>query len=231
MILNIPHSGTNVLNYPISQDDINLGTDWFTNELFQHQNSDCVVQEHSRFIVDCERLPNDTEPLFKDGYGIIPTKDFNGSELTFSIDSDIAMKIYHNHHEQLNKLTRFILCYIPVVFVVDCHSFGEHQIKDKSKNFDFCFGYNADFDNLEMLENMIVLVESNGYTVGINEPFGNAIVPNEYYGNESVKSIMIEVNKSLYLTDNFQRSDKFTETQNIINQLLDIISNEEASYN
>ena len=56
MILNIPHSGTNVLGRNISQHEIDRGTDHFTDELFFHSNADRVVQEHSRFIVDCERL-------------------------------------------------------------------------------------------------------------------------------------------------------------------------------
>ena len=195
MILNIPHSGTNTLDFDISEHDVNRGTDWFTDELFHRVNTDQVVQKHSRFIVDCERLPDDIEPLFKDGYGICYTKDFDGNKLTIALpDKAEMMNIYNDHHLALNKVTNFILCYIPVVFIIDCHSFGDDQIVS---DVDFCLGFNDDFSNFAMLEKMKDYLEKHGYKVGINNPYSNAIVPSQHYGNKLVKSIMIEVNKRL----------------------------------
>lgn len=228
MILHIPHSGTDTLGFNISQHDINRGTDWFTDELFWHTNSDCITQKHSRFIVDCERLPDDIEPMVKEGYGICYRKDFDGNDLNIELPKkEDMLKIYQEHHLALNKATNFILCYIPVVFIVDCHSFGDDQIKS---DVDFCFGFNDDFSNFDMLEKMKKHVEQRGYTVGINDPYSNAIVPSQHYDNESVKSIMIEVNKRLYLTGGYQKSEGFEKTKTVINQLLEIISQEENRY-
>lgn len=75
------------------------------------------------------------------------------------------------------------------------------------------------------------LLELKGYKVGINNPYSNAIVPSQFYGNELVKSIMIEVNKRLYLTDKFEKSDNFLKTKTTITELLEIISTEEENYN
>ncbi|ALY07022.1 putative N-formylglutamate deformylase [Vibrio phage vB_VmeM-32] len=230
MILHIPHSGTDTLHYPIRRNQIELATDWYIDELFCHENSDRIVQTHSRLIVDCERLPDDIEPLHKYGQGIVPTTDFYGNKLKFVIDREYAMRIYNEHHQKLNALVRKTLCYIPTVFVVDCHSFGIHQIPDKRENFDFCFGYNDDFNNFEMLDEMIEYLKNSGYSVGLNKPYSNAIVPSEFYGNESVISIMIEVNKKLYLTDDYKKSDNFENVKYIVKQLLNIISKEEVSY-
>ena len=146
-------------------------------------------------------------------------------------NKDELLKIYNDHHQKLNFETRKILPYIPVVFIVDCHSYGDAQIKS---DIDFCLGFNDNFDNFEMLEKMKNHLEKNGYKVGINTPYSNAIVPSQFYGNELVKSIMIEVNKRLYLdnqnTEDFCKSDGFERTQEVITELLEIISQEENSY-
>jgi N-formylglutamate amidohydrolase len=39
MILHIPHSGTDTIGRNIEQKDIDELTDWFTDELFEHENS------------------------------------------------------------------------------------------------------------------------------------------------------------------------------------------------
>jgi N-formylglutamate amidohydrolase len=230
MILNIPHSGTNTLDRNIKRFDILRGTDWFTDELFWHYNTESIVQKYSRFIVDCERLPDSIEPLLKDGYGICYTKDFNGNDIDVP-NKEEMIKIYNDHHKELNFKVRRILPYIPVVFVVDCHSFGYEQNK---ADIDFCIGFNADFNNFELLKRIKNLLVSKGYKVGVNDPYSNAIVPSEYYGNEDVKSIMIEVNKRLYLknqnTEDFEKSEDFEKTQKVITELLELISKEEVSY-
>jgi N-formylglutamate amidohydrolase len=230
MILHIPHSGTDTLDRNIKRIDIIRGTDHFTDELFWHRNTECVVQTHSRFIVDCERLPDDIETLLKDGYGICYTKDFDGNDIGVH-NKDEMLKIYNDHHKELNSKTRKILPYKPVVFVVDCHSFGYEQNK---ADIDFCIGFNDDFIEFEMLEEIKSLLVSKGYKVGINNPYSNAIVPNQYYGNDLVKSIMIEVNKRTYMknqnTEDFGKSDDFEKTKNVITELLEIISLREMHY-
>ena len=230
MILHIPHSGTHTLDRNIKHEDILRGTDWFTDELFQHINAERVVQKHSRFIVDCERLPDEIEPMLKDGYGISYNKDFDGVDIEVPNKNEM-MKIYDDHHAKLNFETRKALTYVPTIFVVDCHSFGDAQIKSE---IDFCLGFNSDFNNYSMLNKIQEHLELKGYKVGVNEPYSNAIVPNEYYGNDDVKSIMVEVNKRLYLdnqnTESFSKSKCFEKTKTVINEVLDIISQEEVNY-
>lgn len=227
MILHIPHSGTNILDRKVKPEDLINYTDWFTDELFSHQNTDRIVQKHSRLIVDCERLPDEIEPLYKEGFGICYEKDFDGNDIDVP-DKEAMLEIYRQHHVKLNKLTRKTLCYIPVVFVIDCHSFGDMQIKS---DIDVCLGFNDDFNEFDMLDEIKTLLEQNGYKVGINTPYSNAIVPNQLYGNEAVKSIMIEVNKRLYLKNGNEKSENFDKTRDVMTQVLDIISTHEERYN
>jgi N-formylglutamate amidohydrolase len=99
---------------------------------------------------------------------------------------------------------------------------------------DFCIGFNNDFIEFEVLEEIKSILVSKGYKVGINNPYSNAIVPNEFYGNDSVKSIMIEVNKRTYLknqnTVDFGKSNDFEKTKNVITELLEVISLRENYY-
>lgn len=45
--------------------------------------------------------------------------------------------------------------------------------------------------------------EFEGYDIGINTPYSGSLVPIEYYEkNYNVKSVMIEINKRLYLKFN-----------------------------
>jgi len=60
-----------------------------------------------------------------------------------------------------------------------------------------------------------------GYTSVVNEPFAGTIVPMEYYHtNDNVKSIMIEVNRSLYM----KNSSEYAKMKGIITNLINIIN-------
>jgi len=64
----------------------------------------------------------------------------------------------------------------------------------------------------------------NGFSYAINEPFNGTIVPRHFYEkNKKVQSIMIEVNKRLYLTDDYQKSSRFDEIKGHIDTILDNI--------
>ena len=203
MILHIPHSGID--GHDLTEEMI-LVTDWYTDELFFHENSDRLVQNVSRIICDCERLPE---------------------EITHY--DEHAKQIYDEHHTKLNKLTSKMLCYIPTVFVVDCHSFNDFQRKS---DVDFCLGFNHDFTDFDLIKQLTAYIESEGYKVGVNDPYRNAIVPSQYYNNKNVKSIMIEVHKRNYLKSHMGniKSENFDKLATVINNVLDIISQKELSY-
>ena len=226
MILHIPHSGTDTIGRNISDADIIRGTDWFTDELFWHYSSESLVPKISRFVVDCERLPDEIEPMFKKGYGICNTRSFDGIPMVVK-DKKSLMNIYNQHHQKLNFLTRKMLPYMGKVFVVDCHSFGDEQ---KLTDVDVCLGFNDDFNNFQLLEEIKTYLESCNLQVGINTPYSNAIVPSDFYSDERVKSIMIEVNKRTYLDvedTKVSKSENFIYMKEILNSVLDLISQEE----
>jgi len=223
MILHIPHSGTELLGRDISQKDIDYLTDWYTDELFSHENSERIVQKVSRFVCDVERLPDDKETMHKKGQGICYTKGTYNNDIIVKDKEYIIENIYKEHHKELNEITRKTLTIIPKVVIVDCHSFTP-SLGDP----DICIGIN---DNLnkpdkKLINDIVNYINKENLTNKINDPFSGAIIPSDFINNNKVQSIMIEVNKNLYLngTGSIEKNDKFIEIQKIITNILDIIS-------
>ena len=224
MILHIPHSGTDTLGRTINKSDINNLTDWFTDELFVHQNSDRLVQKVSRFVCDCERFPDDIEEMFLQGQGICYTKGTTNNKIEVINKEMIISKIYNEHHKTLNRLTKTTLSYIPKVVIVDCHSFTP-----KYGDPDFCIGVNMDTPS-ELIDSVVTFIKNKGFSSEINHPFSNSIVPSDFNNDDRVISIMIEVNKELYLDTKFKKNKEFYKIQRIISEILEVISEFELSF-
>jgi len=221
MILHIPHSSTNTIGRDIEQRDIDELTDWYTDKLFEHPNSDRVVFNVSRFVCDVERFLDDQELLEKVGHGICYKKGTYNNDIQVFDKHDIIENLYKPHHKKLNDITRKTLTMIPKVIIVDCHSFTPRD----SNQPDFCIGTNADTpDNIvEQIKNYL---ESKKYNVGINKPFAGALEPSDFIDDCRTFSIMIEVNKNLYMNN----KKDFNKTKKTINEVLNIISDYECFY-
>ena len=195
IVLNIPHSSS-VFPDGVSsgweegiQKEIERWTDSYTDRLF-HTNMENVVSvvfPYSRFYCDAERL--DGDPLEKEGRGIIYT-NFNGISRTGLTDeerSDI-MRLYHEHKKMVSEQIISDNC-----LLIDCHSFPGDL-----SDIDFCIGYNDDWSKPDdaVIDTVSKYFTELGYKVGINEPYSNSYSPKTEY---EYKSLMIEVNKNVYL--------------------------------
>ena len=212
MILHIPHAGTNTLGRDIEKFDIDELTDWHTDKLFCHPNSDSLIQDVSRFVCDVERFPDDQEEMFKLGQGICYTKGTRNNDIVVIDKEYIIENIYNKWHIELNKTVEKQLLYKSPIVVVDCHSFP-----DKKGYPDFCIGTTEQTPN-ELVE--LVKLFLKDYDVKINYPYSGSMIPTNYIGNKNVISIMIEVNKRLYMSN----KGDFDKTKHLIYQVLDVIS-------
>jgi hypothetical protein len=60
--------------------------------------------------------------------------------------------------------------------------------------------------------------------LGIDEPYAGSIVPIKHYQqNRQVKSIMLEINRGLYLDTSYSRGPHFREIQRVIYDFLAMI--------
>lgn len=232
MILHIPHSSTYIPeDIKFLKQDINADlfrmTDHFTDELFDVSATDVVKFGVSRLVCDVERLLHD-EPMEEYGMGVCYTNDSFGKKLrNVSIDERqrIIDEYYVPHHDLLQQKVNFALCYFENVAIVDCHSFSNEQLphEEEGPRPDFCIGTDYFHTPDDMLEDMYTYLIDNGYTCEINHPFAGTIVPLEHYQkNKNVLSVMIEVNRSLYM-DGPSKSDDFDKTKGVIKDLLNIV--------
>ena len=225
IVLNIPHSSLNGIaearwnNWPSMTEKFMDWTDLYTDVLFApdpakfdiESQFDIHVFPYNRFFIDAERLIDD--PLETAGQGIIYT-DFEGHHRELTPEEKARLeRIY----------VRFIAGFSKSLFasshdtlLIDCHSFPSRLAPD----VDFCIGFNDNWSRpSESLISVIKnILESNGYKVGVNTPYSNSLTPvTAFY-----KSLMIEVNKRLYLDETTHTmTPQSTELTAMINQLYD----------
>ena len=78
-----------------------------------------------------------------------------------------------------------------------------------------------------MIEISVSFFEKAGYTLGIDWPYKGSIVPLEHYEkNKNVSTIMLEINRALYLNEQTnQKSENFGQTKQIVNEYIRTIKN------
>jgi N-formylglutamate amidohydrolase len=59
--------------------------------------------------------------------------------------------------------------------------------------------------------------ENEGYSLGIDWPYKGSIVPLEHYNsNKNVQTVMLEINRALYLNEpTNEKSERYLETKRI----------------
>ena len=229
MILHIPHTSTKMIEgiqVPNLQKNLNLLTDWYVDELFQHSTASRVVANLSRLVVDVERLPGD--PMNEFGKGRFYSTDVDGNPI-IRVPSQIYKELYNDYHEWFNTTINGYLSYFPLVVVVDCHSFNPEPLPWESKipkRPDFCIGVNDTHVPEGLAEIISDYLRKMGYSVGINTPYSGAIIPRNFVKRSDVYTIMIEVNKSLYLNNSVFdiRPGFFGDTQFAISMVLELIN-------
>lgn len=223
MILHIPHS-SNLLpvaypNLPLH--DLNRHTDWFTDELFNHPQAEHFVFPYSRFYADMERLKND--PLELKGMGIFYTQTPWGQNYRQKGGSDYehVIKLYHDWHSKLEDSVKSQLSDKGKCLLIDCHSFSHHQVDYVEGQLpDINIGTNKDTTSPSLIKKVTDFYESLGYSVEVNFPYAYSIEP---VNDEGFQTIMIELNKRCYLTDEFIKNTGFDalklHTHQLLNQL------------
>ena len=243
MIFHIPHNSTfippEIRNQFVLSDnklaeELLLMTDHLTTELFKKARTkvDVLIEASvSRLVVDTERFLDDKQEIMnKVGMGIIYKKTSSGEslrrELTQKENESLIDKYYIPHHAKLNYFTKKILIEeIREAQIIDCHSFPsiplKYEFNQDEKRPDICIGTNHPNKEKVLLETLKKYIESQGYSVDINKPFSGSIIPNKYFKDIRVNSLMIEVNRKTYLNEKTgKRSKEFFRTRSLISQII-----------
>lgn len=220
IIFHIPHSSNTIpedirRQFNLSDQELDREllsmTDLYTDDLFSpvNENDIAIIYPVSRLVVDPERFINDKmEAMSEKGMGVIYTKTSYGKEFRIDISNQekrlLINSFYYWHHNNLINAVKHSLQKFDNALIVDCHSFPAiplpYELNQSSDRPDICIGTD-DFHTPEALTNEIVkLFKEKKYSVAINRPFSGSLVPGIYYQkNSNVHSIMIEVNRNLYM--------------------------------
>ena len=234
-ILHIPHSSTNIpiLDfYDVNkiESEINKLTDWETHRIFDVPNLTKLIPNFSRIFCDVERFSDDElEPMFKFGRGFYYTKT-DSSEYLRENNIDHKNRVlndyYLPHHNRLDEMVDEKLSLYGTCTIIDCHSFSDEPFNtdlDKSKNRpDVCIGIDSFHTPKHLVDQFTNYFKNIGYDVKINSPYSGTMVNNKsYLKDKRVNSIMIEFNRKLYMTENYEIINEKVELLN--KQICDLL--------
>lgn len=243
MILHIPHSSMLIPDdirrqFILSDDELEKEllsmTDLYTDDLFHPLTKfdTAIIYPVTRLVVDPERFIVDKqEPMSEKGMGVIYTKTAHGKDLRHSITHQertmLINMFYFWHHDILTNAVESELRINGSALIVDCHSFPSvplpYEFSQSLDRPDICIGVDSFHTPEELSLECIKSFQEKGYTVRINQPFSGTIVPMPHYlKNKDVQSIMIEVNRSLYMYENTgEKKTKYDKVRSDLESVLE----------
>jgi len=240
LILHIPHSSNRIpfkkgyiVGKEILDSEILKLTDWYTDDLFFLKDSIAIKADFSRIFCDAERFSDDSQEIMaKFGMGVLYEKADDGSvirEVNKELREEILTQFYWPHHNKLNEAVEDQLKLNGKVMIIDCHSFpNEPHIRNIDQNSnrpDFNIGTDSYHTPKHLIEISKNFFEEKGYTVGIDWPYNGSIVPlKHYHKTKEVSSIMLEINRALYIEEPSNiKSSKYITTKEVVGEYLELI--------
>ena len=235
IIIHIPHASDHIPSYEgyVADRDTIDGeilklTDWYTDDLFNIPGIEPLIvkADFSRVFCDVERFENDAdESMANQGMGVLYTTTDNGAslrEVTPQLREKILNEFYRPHHQRLTQVVAQQLELNGQAIIIDAHSFSNTPfIRDHDQNPsrpDFCLGTNTFHTPKAWIQFAKDYFREKGHSLAVNRPYAGTIVPLDYYEKDDrVKSMMLEVNRSLYMEEG---TKKRLKAYNLIKMLV-----------
>ncbi|MCR5689589.1 MAG: N-formylglutamate amidohydrolase [Clostridiales bacterium] len=213
VILHVPHSSTYIPEEFADsflcdlETEMTLMSDLYTDILFDCRH-EAVVFPVSRLICDVERFRDDCdEPMSRVGMGAVYTRAHTGAPLRRTGEGErerILRRWYDPHHAELERQVGRRLDAFGKCLVIDCHSFSgvplPHEPDKDPDRPDICVGTDGFHTPGRLADAAADRIKRLGYSVRLNSPFAGSLVPLRFYRRDKrVSSLMLEINRSLYL--------------------------------
>ncbi|MBO4319503.1 MAG: N-formylglutamate amidohydrolase [Treponema sp.] len=234
IILHIPHSSLAVPEEALHQydagflqEELLLMADRYTDELFGLPYTS-IIFPYSRLFCDVERFRDDAqEEMSRKGMGVVYTRTHDNIEyrkVTSEEKRKILSAYYDVHHQKFEKLVDEKLNEYGEALIIDSHSFNPYPLpheKDKTQRPDICIGLDEFHTDKKLAFYLKDFFERKKYSVKINSPFQGSIVPLKHYGrNKNVTSIMIELNRKLYMNEHGEKIENFQKLKDDISEII-----------
>jgi N-formylglutamate amidohydrolase len=243
ILLHIPHSSTHIPDdllgsFSAGPDTIRRNSvalvDYAVDQLFDSpRQQNRLIFPVSRLICDVERFRNDADEIMASrGMGAVYTHGAYGEVLRpyrEDLRADILARYYDPHHRRLLSMTSAAIAANGLCVIVDAHSFPSvplpTELDPSTDRPDFCIGTDTGHTPPELSALIRDYMQSLGFSVNENKPYQGTMVPLPMLGTPApVRSIMIEVNRRLYMDEqNQQLIPRFNEIKDIMAVLLDKI--------
>jgi len=224
IVAHIPHSGTHIPGWVrstllLSDEELDLElrkmTDWYTDQLFHcvvQMGEAAVVCRYSRLVVDVERFENDEDEMMASrGMGVIYTRTSSGrplrsEPLPAEERETLLEKFYRPHHRKMEEVVLASLDKFSTCLVLDCHSFPSrplpYELDQDPARPDICLGTDDYHTPVPLLRAAREVFRQQEFRVATNSPFAGTYVPMKFLKRDRrVKSLMIEVNRRLYMNE------------------------------
>lgn len=242
LLLHIPHTSLHlpqdfwrdiIVDQKTIEQNVRFMADYKVDKLVE--NIDCrkVAARYSRLYCDVERFREDVdEPMAKLGMGAVYTHLPGGvryRNMTPSRREAILKKAYEPHHAQLSALSREIVAEHGSCMVIDLHSYSDELVQKLfgwTENLpDICLGYDDEWFDQKDAVKLKKYIESLGYSCALNYPYSGALVPTDFYHNKmySLRSMMLEINRRVYLEKDIVRENAIHDMSRIISFLAENI--------
>ena len=200
------------------RDELIYMTDLYTDEIFDGFTTQ-VLLPYSRLVCDVERFRNKAEEeMSEKGMWVCYTLTSQQTPLKHVDEAHEKeiLQIYDAHHAKLEKMCEDFLNTHGEVLIVDCHSFHPtplpYEYNQNTDRPDICIGTDPYHTPETLVNTLVSTYESFGYRVSINAPFAGSLTPLKYYHkNPNVHSVMIEINRKLYMDKNGQKTAHFEQ--------------------
>ena len=236
MITHLPHASPVIpaaaaradylVDGPTLRAEVEKLTDWYTDELFAYPGATAVRAEFSRVYCDVERFADDAqEPMAAFGMGVLyATTDASAPlrDVSPARRESILREVYWPHHRRLDAAVDAELAASGRALIVDGHSFASTPFdRDRSKRTprpDFNVGTDSYHTPAALVEASRAYFRARGCSLGVDWPYDGALVPLKHYRRTpAVASIMLEVNRALYLEEPSARKSKgFDRTRELV---------------
>lgn len=243
LILHIPHASTTIpdrTGYLVDEATLQaeqlLLADLHTDELFANPTDIAIVAPVSRIFCDVERFADDALEVMADvGMGVLYTHSDAGIPLRTVSPAQrerVLQEHYWPHHQRLTAAVDAQLLLHGRATLVDCHSFPalpfRRDLDQQLPRPHFNIGTDAFHTPPELIERAIAYFAHTGYSLGVDRPYRGTLVPMAHYQRDArVRSIMLEVNRDLYLQHGTAlRNARYAGTKAVVQGFLDAMRKE-----